>query len=71
MAVQLAGGGDSAPRWRWATAVVLSVRVQFDSISRGQALYWDKALPVIVQYHGNGFPMPNLNSMYIQTTILR
>jgi len=33
--VELAGGGDSAPRWRWPTAVVLSARVQFDSIPRG------------------------------------
>ena len=30
-------------------------------------LYWDRPLPIIVQYHGNGSPLPNLNSTNIQT----
>jgi hypothetical protein len=43
---------------------------RFHSIRRGPSLYWDRPLPVIVQYQGIGSPMPKLNATCIQTAAL-
>ena len=62
----LAGHGEER-----ALAHAESSQVRFHSIRRGRPLYWDSPLPVIVQYQGIGSSMPSLNSMYIQTSVLR